>query len=141
MSDDILRFADALMLPRLVYTSATDDTGAWQEAGVLTVTSAAQKFDLNTTAVFANALKNPIAGTKATFITVQPRGGSVYIRAMHTSDTTAAGVTSATSSAGVNIADGEKGHFWVTAPFTTIDVISATASVPMLVWKSNERPF
>lgn len=141
MSDEVNRFADGLTLPTLLYSAATDDQGDWNEAYVVTVTSAAAKVDLNTVFASVGVGENTVKGTRGTFVSFQPRGGDVFMRMMHTSDATAAGVTSAASSTGVKVLDGTIFHAWVRAPFTTLDVISTSTSISMLVWKSNERPF
>lgn len=142
MSDDILRYANAMMLPRVVYTSATQDKGQFQEPAVLSVTTSAQKFDLNTTAVFANATQpgNQISGTKGCFISLQARGGDVSVQAMHTSDSTSATVTSAATSPGLTVYNGQPPvSFWVEGPYSVLGAIG-TASCSLLVWKSQQRP-
>lgn len=105
------------------------DTGV-NAGNTASVTTSAANIDLN--ASWGSVSNRFIRG--GAWITLQARGGDVYVRFKSTA--TAAATTSGAASNGEKIADGTKEDFWITPDRPIIDAIGS-AACSLFYWQSS----
>lgn len=119
-----IRTADEMILP--CRTSGSENVGT-----AVSVTTSA--------AITTFATINTSFTSGGAYVTIQARGGDVYVRSVGVGDSAAAGTTSGNSSSGYKIADGATQHFYVDiGTIRGLDMIGS-ASCTAFVWMSSNR--